>query len=155
MLEYVHDNVGARTLFATHFHELATLAPSLPAMRVFQMQVAERENEAIFLHRVIAGACDESYGVHVARMAGLPNTVTERARTLILSAPSSRAISERQTAYLTVPVEPGATELGLARAAASIDIASTTPVEALNLLYALQQRAVQLLQGRGRPNDHV
>src|SRR6185437_8587116 len=83
VVEYLHDHVGARTLFATHYHELANLAETLPRVGVFRMAVAERDDGAIFLHRVAPGASTESYGVQVARMAGLPAPVTERASALL------------------------------------------------------------------------
>ncbi|MDE3230621.1 MAG: DNA mismatch repair protein MutS, partial [Chloroflexota bacterium] len=74
---------GARTLFATHYHELARLAEALPRLDAFRMEVTERDGQAIFLRRVVPGASEQSYGVQVARMAGLPADVTERAATLL------------------------------------------------------------------------
>ncbi len=86
VVEHLHDQIGARTLFATHYHELSSLSETLPRLRVFRMEVAERDGEAIFLHRVAPGASDSSYGVQVARMAGLPASVTERAAQLVSGA---------------------------------------------------------------------
>ena len=94
VIEHLHDTVCPRTLFATHYHELARLAETLPRLRVFQMAVAEREGEAIFLHRVEPGASTISYGIQVARMAGLPVSVTTRARSLARRA-RRRAVDRR------------------------------------------------------------
>lgn len=83
VVEHLHDRVGARTLFATHFHELADLAATLPDVRLAAMEVCEQDGEVVFLHRLRPGGAAMSYGVHVARMAGLPKTVTDRAAALL------------------------------------------------------------------------
>jgi DNA mismatch repair protein MutS len=83
ILEDVHDRLGARTLFATHFHELAAVAAELPRLGVFHTAVAEEHGRVIFLRRVEPGATNRSYGVHVARLAGLPAAVTERAEAIL------------------------------------------------------------------------
>lgn len=77
--EYLHDHVGARVLFATHYHELTGLADHLPGVRNYTLAVSEQGNDVIFLRRVVPGGADRSYGVHVARLAGLPASVVERA----------------------------------------------------------------------------
>ncbi|MEO7002556.1 MAG: DNA mismatch repair protein MutS [Ktedonobacterales bacterium] len=180
VVEHLHAQVGARTLFATHYHELARLSATLTQLRVACMAVAERDGQAIFLHRVLPGVGDSSYGVQVARMAGLPTSVTARAAGLIMQqadvpAPLAR-IAETATAYAaSTPVpeneaapEPSAlhatsnhqTEYQdeavddtqerptreLALALASLNIAAMTPLDALNLLFSLQQRALSLLR---------
>jgi len=81
--EYLHDAVGCRALFATHYHELAQLAVSLPRLRNYNVQVRELENEVIFLHKIGPGNADKSYGIHVARLAGLPESVLKRAETVL------------------------------------------------------------------------
>ena len=70
VLEHLHDEVGARTLFATHFHELTALADSLDRLRNYRVDVLERGDDVVFLHAVVEGGADRSYGVHVARLAG-------------------------------------------------------------------------------------
>ncbi|MCC6738326.1 MAG: DNA mismatch repair protein MutS [Planctomycetia bacterium] len=77
--EYLHDRVGARTLFATHYHELTELARALPGLRNLHVQVREHQGRVVFTHRIAPGATDRSYGVHVAQLAGLPKPVVERA----------------------------------------------------------------------------
>ena len=77
--EHLHDRVGARTLFATHYHELTELARGLPGLRNFHVQVREHKGTIVFTHRIAPGATDKSYGVHVAQLAGLPASVVDRA----------------------------------------------------------------------------
>jgi DNA mismatch repair protein MutS len=81
--EYLHDQVGCRTLFATHYHELAQLAEKLPGMRNYNVLVREWQDEIIFLHKIAAGSADKSYGIHVARLAGVPEEVLGRARQVL------------------------------------------------------------------------
>jgi DNA mismatch repair protein MutS len=81
--EYLHDQVGCRTLFATHYHELAQLAEKLPGMRNYNVLVREWQDEIIFLHKIAPGSADKSYGIHVARLAGVPEEVLGRARQVL------------------------------------------------------------------------
>ena len=86
IFETLHDNPkrAAITLFATHYHEMTTLADSLEHAGNYQIAVREDGDKLIFLHRILAGACDSSYGIHVAEMAGLPSEVVRRARKILL-----------------------------------------------------------------------
>jgi DNA mismatch repair protein MutS len=81
--EYLHDAVGCRALFATHYHELAQLAGKLPGLRNCNASVREWQDEIIFLHKMVPGPADKSYGIHVARLAGVPETVLVRAREVL------------------------------------------------------------------------
>jgi DNA mismatch repair protein MutS len=81
--EYLHNQVGCRALFATHYHELAQLAESLPNLRNYNVQVREWQDEIVFLHKIGPGSADKSYGIHVARLAGVPDEVLERAREVL------------------------------------------------------------------------
>jgi len=81
--EHIHNHVGARTLFATHYHELAQLAHSLERVRNLNVAVREWQGEVVFLHRVVPGATDRSYGIHVAKLAGVPPQVQERAQEIL------------------------------------------------------------------------
>ena len=85
VVEYLHgvEEEGPRTLFATHYHELTKLANDLPRMRNFSVAVKEWNDEIIFVRQVVPGAADRSYGIQVARLAGLPNSVIDRAKTLL------------------------------------------------------------------------
>jgi DNA mismatch repair protein MutS len=81
--EFLHDAVGCRSLFATHYHELAQLAASLPRLRNYNVEVQEDDKEVIFLHRIGPGNADKSYGIHVARLAGVPEAVLTRAAAVL------------------------------------------------------------------------
>jgi DNA mismatch repair protein MutS len=83
IVEYLHDRVGCRTLFATHYHELTDLAASLPSVKNLNVAVQEWEENVVFLHKIIPGAADKSYGIHVARLAGVPREVNERAKQIL------------------------------------------------------------------------
>jgi DNA mismatch repair protein MutS len=81
--EHLHDHVGCRTLFATHYHELVDLAKTKPRLRNANVAVRESAGEIVFLHQIVPGGADQSYGIHVARLAGVPAAVLERARAIL------------------------------------------------------------------------
>ncbi|MGA0900056.1 MAG: DNA mismatch repair protein MutS [Luteolibacter sp.] len=81
--EHLHDQIGCRTLFATHYHELTDLAQAKQAVENFNVAVREWNDEIIFLHKILPGAADKSYGIQVARLAGLPKPVVERAKSIL------------------------------------------------------------------------
>src|SRR5262245_2471583 len=93
--EYLHDQIGCRALFATHYHELAQLAEKLSGLRNYNVQVQEWQDEVIFLHKIAAGSTDRSYGIHVARLAGVPTEVLDRARE-VLADLESHHVTTRQ-----------------------------------------------------------
>ncbi len=79
----MHDHVGCRTLFATHYHELTDLASTLAAVTNLNVSVKEWEDHVVFLHKIVPGSADKSYGIHVARLAGIPRVVNERAKQIL------------------------------------------------------------------------
>src|SRR6185312_3366141 len=81
--EYLHEAVKCRSLFATHYHELAQLASRLPRLRNYNVHVQENDREVIFLHKIGPGSADKSYGIHVARLAGVPEWVLSRAEQVL------------------------------------------------------------------------
>ncbi len=83
IVEHIHDRVGCRTLFATHYHELTDLSSTLSGVRNLNVAVREWEDQVVFLHKIVPGAADKSYGIHVARLAGVPPTVNERAKQIL------------------------------------------------------------------------
>lgn len=130
---------GPKVLFATHFHELTQLAARLPAVRNFHVAVREWNDQIIFLHKVRPGGTDRSYGIQVARLAGLPDRVVARARALLadLEAAGQRSADARDATQLglfAAPPDP------IAEALAALDLAHLTPIEALNLLAKWQQQ---------------
>jgi DNA mismatch repair protein MutS len=145
VVEALHDRSRAKVLFATHFHELTRLADTLHGVRNFHVAVREWNDEIVFLHKVRSGATDRSYGIQVARLAGLPAPVNARAKTLLaeLEAEGERRADARDTVQLGLfaPVShPLADEL------AALDLTYLTPIEALNLLAKFQERL--RLEGR-------
>jgi DNA mismatch repair protein MutS len=141
VVEYLHDHprLGARTLFATHYHELAELERSRPRVRAYRMAVLEEGDRVVFLHRVEPGGADRSYGVHVARLAGLPPAVTRRAQELVAEL-EARAAAERAPAARPPDdsIHPVLAELR------RLDVLALSPLEALSKLLDLQERARQL-----------
>jgi len=83
IVEHLHNQVGAKTLFATHYHELTELAERLPRLKNFNVAVREWHDQIVFLRKIIAGGTDKSYGIHVARLAGVPKEVLERAKVIL------------------------------------------------------------------------
>ncbi|MDW8060675.1 MAG: DNA mismatch repair protein MutS [Thermomicrobium sp.] len=152
VLEDLHSRIGARTLFATHFLELTTLATELPGVANLHVAAVEHEGRVVFLYRVLPGPADRSYGIHVARLAGLPPWVADRAEAL-LAEPLRRAGSPADPAtpaaasfplpyQLTLPGFPAGTHevWALARDLLALDLAELTPRQALEWLYDRQAR---------------
>ncbi len=83
IVEYLHDHIACRTLFATHYHELTDLERSMPRIKNLNVAVREWQDEVVFLHQIVEGAADKSYGIHVARLAGVPREVLERAKQIL------------------------------------------------------------------------
>src|SRR5262249_27834394 len=81
--EFLHRHIGCRALFATHYHELAQLADTLPGLCNYNVQVREWQDEILFLHKIAPGSADKSYGIHVASLAGVPGEVLDRAKEVL------------------------------------------------------------------------
>jgi DNA mismatch repair protein MutS len=106
--EYLHNQVGCRTLFATHYHELAQLAGQLPGLRNYNVLVREWQEEIIFLHKIALGSADKSYGIHVARLAGVPEEVLLRAQDVLSELEAHHLESKpRRLAGRRRPSRPG------------------------------------------------
>ncbi|MDQ3855240.1 MAG: DNA mismatch repair protein MutS [Chloroflexota bacterium] len=141
--EYLHNNPGsqAKTLFATHYHELNALAEILPRVRNYRMDVLEEGDEVVFLRKVVPGGADRSYGIYVARLAGLPRAVVRRAQDLL------RGLETPAGGSTTSQLEPQLTFLnpddGLLQELAALDVEAMTPLEALTHMYELRSRAME------------
>lgn len=94
--EHLHDEIKARALFATHYHEMTALAQSRPGVQNYNVAVREWNDQVIFLRKIIAGAADKSYGIHVARLAGLPDTIISRAKEILAHLESNASSLEEQ-----------------------------------------------------------
>ncbi|MEK7369227.1 MAG: DNA mismatch repair protein MutS, partial [Planctomycetota bacterium] len=149
MTEYVFKNTGARTLFATHYHELTGLADLFQGIKNYNVAVKEWGDEVVFLRKIVAGGSDKSYGIHVARLAGIPREVITRAR-LVLEQLEANSLDVYQRPKLGQPqaatgqnvqlslfVPP---EQAVIEDLRSVDITNLTPVEALNKLDELKGR---------------
>jgi DNA mismatch repair protein MutS len=144
VVEFVHNrpDAAARTLFATHYHELTELASFLPRVRNYTVAVAEEEGRVVFLHRILPGGADRSYGVHVAQLAGLPRQVIVRAQEILaeLELRHGRAAASprrARSAQLPLFVPDGS----LAEEIAALDVDSMTPLQAITKLYELVEKA--------------
>jgi DNA mismatch repair protein MutS len=143
IVEFLHDHprLGCKTLFATHYHELTELERRLSRVRNMRVEVLEEGERVVFLHRVVPGGADRSYGIHVARLAGIPASVTQRARDLLKELESGRRRASRPAAnghgpgLFDPPRDPLIDDL------AALQPDGLTPLQALNKLYELRERA--------------
>ena len=140
--EFIHNHpeLGAKTLFATHYHELVDLADILPRVKNFNVAVAEEGDKVIFLHKIIPGGTDRSYGIHVAQLAGLPKSVIVRAQEVLAeleSHASKKGKVPRRKASLQIPLFPK--DSRLADEISRLDIDSMSPLEAITKLYELKR----------------
>jgi DNA mismatch repair protein MutS len=94
LVEYLHNQIGAKTLFATHYHELTELAARLPRLRNFNVAVREWNDQIIFLRKILPGGTDKSYGLQVARLAGVPKAVLIRAKEILSNLEDSELTPE-------------------------------------------------------------
>ncbi len=147
VIEHLHNDprLGCKSLFATHYHELTELAHTLPGVRNFSVDVREEDGKVVFLHRIVPGGADRSYGVHVAQLAGLPRAVVNRAWEVLDQLESTGARGKAPTAggraETAVQMSLFSPEQPLTDALLSLDIANLTPLEAINKLYELQRQA--------------
>lgn len=140
-VEFLHAETGARTLFATHYHELTMLAEKLPRVRNLRVGVKEGASGIVFLHNIEAGAASKSYGIEVAKLAGLPAAVIERARHVL----RQHEKQERQSVQVETAPDPMQLTIftplsqRIVDRIEATDVNSLTPLQALNLLEELQQ----------------
>jgi DNA mismatch repair protein MutS len=150
VVEYLHNNkrCGARTLFATHYHELVEIARTLPRIQSLNVAVIEEDERVVFLHKIVPGGADKSYGVHVAQLAGIPRPVIHRAEEILAELEHKGDERTRRKTMRAMPTptvmqmtlfsseqHPLITELQ------QLAIDELTPIEAISKLYELQKRA--------------
>ena len=143
VLEYVANprRLGAKTLFATHYHELSTMEQKLPNVKNYNIAVKKRGDQMIFLRKIVPGATDDSYGIEVAKLAGIPNTVIHRAREILeeleaegaLPSPAIREEREDQVSLMDL------TGQQVVAALSAISVETLTPIEAINELFRLKK----------------
>ncbi|MEO8539803.1 MAG: DNA mismatch repair protein MutS [bacterium] len=151
VVEFLHNRkeVAARTLFATHYHELTSLADVLPRVQNMHVGVHEEGTEVVFEHRILPGPSDRSYGIHVARLAGLPGAVVTRAEHLLIELEAHRSAPAMLSAPGTATLQPSlfGGPSPLESDVARMDIDGMTPIEAIQKLYELQALARSGLEG--------
>jgi DNA mismatch repair protein MutS len=147
IVEHIARHVGAKTLFSTHYHELTVLEESIDRLANVHVRAVEQDGRVVFLHEVRDGKADQSYGIHVARLADLPDSLIERAQVLLsefeqaepipVAAPVKAPVQEEPVDQLSLFSEADP----LRETMASLDLINMTPLEALNTLYRLQAEA--------------
>jgi DNA mismatch repair protein MutS len=137
--------VRARTLFATHYHELTDLARRFNGVKNLNVAVREWEDQVVFLHRIVEGGTDRSYGIHVARLAGVPKVVLQRARQLLGELAVQQVTHSKSQNQRKAIADPqldlfGDPAVEVAKAIAAIDPDRLTPLAALALLQELKKK---------------
>jgi DNA mismatch repair protein MutS len=150
VVEYLHNNrrCGARTLFATHYHELVEVAKMLPRVQCLNVAVSEEEGHVVFLHKIVPGGADKSYGIHVAQLAGIPRPVIHRAEEILAELEQKGDAKARRKAMQEIAM-PAVMQMTLFSAEPhplieeikQLAIDELTPIEAISKLYELQQKA--------------
>ncbi len=147
--EYIYEHIKARTLFATHYHELTEIELLLPCIKNYNIAVKEWGDEIIFLRKIVEGGADKSYGIHVARLAGIPREVLDRAKTLLANLEANSLDINNKPKF--VPTEGKKTmpaqlsifapkEEGVLQSIKELDIPTLTPLDALNKLNELKKK---------------
>jgi DNA mismatch repair protein MutS len=152
-IEHLHESNRCRTLFATHFHEMTALAAKLKRLHNATMRVKEWQGDVVFLHEVVDGAADRSYGIQVAKLAGLPPSVIERAKLVLAqiesedrTSPARRLIDDLPLFAVARPASPAPADTGLnalLEALAALHPDEMSPRDALEALYALKAKLAQ------------
>jgi DNA mismatch repair protein MutS len=154
IVEFMHDQMGCRTLFATHYHELTELEESLSGVCNYNVAVKEWEDQIVFLHKIIPGSADKSYGIHVARLAGVPNWVNRRAELILKKLESNSDVEHNRNVLQTAsaPKSQGAAiQLTLFESAPhpliekikTLDANRLTPIDALQMLHSWKDDLAQ------------
>ena len=150
VVEYIVNkkNIGAKTLFATHYHELTELEEKLEGVKNYNIAVKKRGDDITFLRKIIPGGADESYGVEVAALAGVPNAVISRAKKILEGIENKEGVKIKNTQKTEEPIMQMSFGNSIAEEIADelkkLDVTVYTPVEALNKLYELSKKAKEV-----------
>ena len=144
VLEYAASSkkLGAKTLFATHYHELSTIEAELPNVRNYNIAVKKRGEQMIFLRKIVPGATDDSYGIEVAKLAGLPSAVTTRAKEILAELESQKGVTHAAPVAAEPQDQVSMLDLSAQQVCAALEAISVetlTPIEAMNELYKLKK----------------
>ncbi len=140
MIEYIHENIGANTLFSTHYHELTALEDTLDKLSNVHVSAMEQSGKVVFLHKVKRGPADKSYGVHVAELANLPEPILKRARELLVSFEADNQKPQHQAEQLSFFDERDTTKDEVLQSIIDASISRMTPLDALQLVNNLQEK---------------
>ena len=142
IVEHIHNHpqLGAKTLFATHYHELIELDKYLPKVCNYNVAVLEQSGRVIFLHKIVRGGADRSYGIHVAQLAGIPKAVVHRAEEVLKELESRREV-DGKNARAGIQLALFSEDDALRRELEELDVLSLSPLEALNKLFELAEKA--------------
>ncbi len=149
VVEYLHEHIGCRTLFATHYHELTDLEQSLSQVKNLNVAVREWQDEVVFLHKIVDGSADKSYGIHVARLAGIPKEVVERSKDILAQleaehldnagrAKIARPVESKQTGRVQLTLF-GPADHPLLDDIRKLELNEMTPIQAMQLIAKWQK----------------
>ncbi|MBR5143661.1 MAG: DNA mismatch repair protein MutS, partial [Clostridia bacterium] len=146
VVEYTHSKkIGAKTLFATHYHELTDMEDELPGVVNYNIAAKKRGDSITFLRKIVRGGTDDSYGIEVAKLAGVPNDVVKRAKEILAHIEADKPVGkvEKREEPAGFDLFSGITESienEVADRIRSVDINTLTPIEAMNLLFELKNK---------------
>jgi len=153
VVEQLHAKIGCRTLFATHYHELTDLDQELSGVKNLNVAVREWQDEVVFLHKIVDGAADKSYGIHVARLAGVPREVVERAKDILSQLEEEHLDAAGRAKIARPTVRPkgshiqmtlfGPADHPLLDEVRKLDLDATTPLEAMRLIAQWQEKLTE------------
>jgi len=158
VVEYLHERIGCRTLFATHYHELTDLEQSLTQVKNLNVAVREWQEEVVFLHKIVEGSADKSYGIHVARLAGVPKEVVQRSKDILYQLEEEH-LDASGRAKIARPIEApkpreiqltlfGPADHPLLDEVRKLDLNATSPMRALKLIEQWQETLAEEERGR-------
>lgn len=137
IIEYIHDNIGCKTLFSTHYHELTKLDKHFSGIKNVHVAIKEENGNITFMHKVKDGPVDKSYGIHVAKLANLPSKVINRANEILNTYENKKEVVFSE--QLSIPIETIEKDNIIEDKIKNIDILNITPLEALNFIYELKK----------------
>lgn len=147
IIEFIHDKVGAKTMFATHYHELTVLSNSLTHLVNVHVATLEKDGEVTFLHKIVDGPADKSYGIHVAKIAGLPADLLERAATILTQLEGETVTIQPQEKLATeahvneqISLFDDFTENPVLQELRDLDIYNMTPMQVMMAVADLKQK---------------
>jgi DNA mismatch repair protein MutS len=144
ILEYIHKHLKAKTIFSTHYHELTRLSEELQGLKNIHVGAVEREGVLHFLHKIMEGAADKSYGIHVAKIAGLPTELLERAKSILTQLENQKEPVLKEATQtggqMDLFSERGQVTSEVEEKIRALNLSEMTPLEALNQLYEIQRK---------------